>query len=271
VEAAASREASRPVELAAVLLVFVASLAPLVAFALAGWPGEVNGCVERGTCFCEAFRPGPVRQPANTFSNLGFMAAALGIALHSQRARRRTPGRRNPMTTTVGYPALYAATVAFLGPGSMYLHASMTRWGGQVDVISMYVWAAFLIAYAAARWRDVSWSTFLAIYLVLAIVLSISELTVPVSSDVIFGVLLGGAALLEVAALWSHPERTTDKRWLLGASACFGLAFAIWLPSRTPTGALCSPYSLLQGHAAWHLLCAGATVCLYLYARSERA
>ena len=38
----------------------------------------------------------------------------------------------------------------------------------------------------------------------------------------------------------------------------------------TATSALCSPESLLQGHAAWHLLCAGATVCLYGYALSER-
>ena len=96
----ASRADARPLELAAVLLVFVASLTPLVAFALAGWPGEVNGCVERGTCFCEAFRTGTVRQPANTLSNLGFMAGAVAIALHSQRARQRGPERRNRMTTT---------------------------------------------------------------------------------------------------------------------------------------------------------------------------
>jgi hypothetical protein len=41
-------------------------------------------------------------------------------------------------------------------------------------------------------------------------------------------------------------------------------------PSRTG-GFLCDPDSLLQGHAVWHLLCAGTTGSIYLYHRSERA
>ncbi len=147
----------------------------------------------------------------------------------------------------------------------------MTRWGGQVDVISMSVWAAFLVAYAAARWRDLARGGFLALSLVLATGLSTSKLTLPISSDAIFGGVLAASALLEGAALQSQPDRTTDKRWLLGAVVLFGLALAIWLPSRTPSGALCWPDSPFQGHAAWHLLCAGATACVYRYACSEDA
>lgn len=265
---AAASPGPRPVELASVLLVLAASLAPLAIFALAGWPGEPNGCISRDTCFCERFRDGPVRQPANTFSNLGFMAAALAMAVHSQRARRRAPERRNRMTTDVRYAALYVATVAFLGPGSMYLHASMTGWGGKVDVTSMYVFVAFLIAYGVARWRDLSWGSFLALYFALAVGFTVS-LLLPISSDVVFGGLVATSALVEGLALRRHRSRTTRKAWLLGAGACFGLAFAIWIPSRSSTGALCAPDSLLQGHALWHLLCAGATGCLYFYTRSE--
>ncbi len=48
------------------------------------------------------------------------------------------------------------------------------------------------------------------------------------------------------------------------------MAFAVWIPSRRSDGALSDPDSLLQEHALWHLLCALATLLIWLYYRSER-
>jgi hypothetical protein len=82
----------RPATWAALWITLAAvavALTVLGGFALAGWPGEPNGCLETFGCFCEAPRPVLVRQPANTFSNVGFIAAGLAIAVEAGRRRRR--------------------------------------------------------------------------------------------------------------------------------------------------------------------------------------
>ncbi len=246
------------------------SLLGLAAFGLAGWPGAANHCIAAGTCFCEAFREGLVRQPANTWSNLGFVAVGLSIAAHVDRRPALAPRRTNPMTTTRFYPTSYALVIALLGPGSMALHASMTRWGGQVDVLSMYLFASFVLAYGVLRWRRLSRAGFLGVFATLTLLLGASKLWNPVSSDLIFGLLLASIGAVEMAVSRARPELRIERGWLLGALVVFLAAFAVWLPSRTTNGLLCMPDSLLQGHALWHLKCALATAAIFLYYRSER-
>ena len=48
-------------------------------------------------------------------------------------------------------PDVYVFVVLFLGLGSMWFHGSLTGWGGIVDAVSMYLFTAFLIAFAAYR------------------------------------------------------------------------------------------------------------------------
>jgi hypothetical protein len=254
-----------------VLLLVAVSLGALGALAVAGWPGERNGCElhVRPTCFCERLRPGPVHQPANTFSNLGFVLVGLAIALDAGR-RRRSPSApgANPFTTTTLHPTCYAVVTALLGPGSMALHASGTRWGGRVDVISMYLFIALVIVYGMSRWLPLGRGAFVA-YAALAAALSATKLWLSVSSDWLFGGLVGAAGANVAILVRARPDLRYDGRFLLAAVALFGAAFAIWLPSLSG-GPLCDPDSWLQGHAVWHVLCAGAAGCLYLYLRSER-
>jgi hypothetical protein len=47
------------------------------------------------------------------------------------------------------------------------------------------------------------------------------------------------------------------------------VAFTIW--NLDQHGLVCSPQSLIQGHAVWHLLGATSLWCTFLYYRSERA
>jgi hypothetical protein len=49
--------------------------------------------------------------------------------------------------------------------------------------------------------------------------------------------------------------------WLATAASLMALAFAVWIVDRRRL--LCDPESLIQGHAAWHLLAALAAACLY--------
>jgi len=238
----------------------------------AGWPGFTpNGCRDaepRPTCFCERPRPGIVAQPANTWSNLGFVAVGLGIAAAADRGwLRRRPA--NPLTRTRFYPGAFAVTTALLGPGSMFLHGSLTREGGTLDVASMYLFAGLLLAYSATRLLRLSRRAFGAVFAAVSGTLIALQATVGLFVELVFGLLLLAFGASEGMLRRRRPELGADLRPLLAAAALFGLAFALWVPSLSG-GPFCAPESLLQGHAAWHLLCAASAGCTFLYLASEQ-
>ena len=76
------------------VILAVGSLAVLVALGSNGWPGELGVA---GLEYCEASRPGIVKQPANTFSNLGFVGVGLLIGWAAARdpARHQAAWRGN--------------------------------------------------------------------------------------------------------------------------------------------------------------------------------
>ena len=146
---------------AAAALAGCAALA-VVVLATGGWPGQAG---QSAYMFCERFAPGLVAQPANTFSNAGFVLVGLAVGWRAMRDLADGGVPRNRMTTTVFYPAFYAGVGALLGPGSAAMHASTTRWGGRVDVFSMYLWILWVLAYQWVRLRGGSERDFLRIYL----------------------------------------------------------------------------------------------------------
>jgi hypothetical protein len=240
-----------------------------VVVALGGWPGETG---VSAVPFCETFRPGLVKQPANTFSNLGFVAVALLVGWQARKDFANAGAPRNRMTTAAFYPAFYAGVSAFLGPGSAAMHASTTAWGGRVDVFSMYVWAVWMCAFGWVRLTDGSPRDFLRVYVPAIVGLGAIHFAglVPISSDILFGLLVTAIAGFEVAIHLRRPELRIERRYGVAGLGAFLLAFAIWIPSRTG-GPFCDPGSILQGHAIWHLLCAGSVWFLYQQARSEHA
>src|SRR6478735_9676220 len=101
---------------------------------LAGGAGWLGADVGRGANFCEAARGGWVKQPANSYSNLGFVVAGLAVAWHAGR------------TTLGGLATPYACLVVFLGPASAAMHATQSSLGGRFDLLSMYLVASFAAA-----------------------------------------------------------------------------------------------------------------------------
>jgi hypothetical protein len=235
--------------LAALALSFVA----LALSAAAGWPGAPNACVADNACFCEAFHAGWIRQPVNTLSNFGFIAVGLALAARARSARA----------------VILACIIALLGPSSMAFHASMTAWGGVVDMLCMYLFIGFAAAHDAGLLWPSGARAFNLAYAPIGLLLGALQFALPHLGPPAFAVLV--AAFLSVETLVrlrdAAPER--DRRWLAGAFGCFAAAFALWLPSHYTTGALCSPASLLQPHAAWHLFSALAAGGIYLYLEPE--
>lgn len=242
------------------------SIGVLVVAIVGGWLGPDVG---RGAGFCEAARRGLVKQPANTWSNVGFVVAGLLIGRYAGTRRGEIGGSRAMATA-------FAVVVVLLGPGSAAMHATQTSLGGHLDLASMYLVSSFAAAHAltlATMGSRASGRAFAGLFtLGLGGSLVVERLpgSVPVLmawGNVAFAGLLGVAA----AASWIAWRRglRADLRWVGVAVGAIGLAFAIWNLSKDGT-ALCHPHSLLQGHAIWHLLCAVAAYGLYRAWVSER-
>jgi hypothetical protein len=242
------------------------SLALAVAAARWAWLGPDVG---RGDGFCEAARAGWIRQPANTWSNLGFVVAGLSVAWYA--------GVRARLGVTLGaHPGLataYAVLVVLLGPGSMAMHATQTDLGGHLDLLSMYLIASFAAAYALMRLVRQGAVFFFQVFLLMVAACELVgtiDADVPVvhvAGNLAFGALLVTAIAVEVV-LWRRADGTrTDLRWGAGAVGSMALAFTIWNLAQGPW---CDPTSWLQGHAAWHLLCAVAAYLLFRLYCSER-
>ena len=248
-------------------LVAAASLGLLVLAVAGGWLGPD---VDRGAGFCEA-AAGTLRQPVNTLSNLGFVVAGLVIA-----ARAARPGGLGT-STMAGRPELataYACLVVLLGPGSMAMHATESAAGGQLDMLSMYLVAAFASSYAAMR-RFERGPLFLGLAFVGVVVacelVGTYSRPIPVvefSGNVAFGVFLVVAVVLE-RQLATRSGTRLDLRWLGAAVGSLALAFAVWNTAKTGSP-LCWPHSVYQGHGVWHVLCAVSAYCLFRLYVSEQ-
>lgn len=240
--------------------VAVASVGLLVLAVGYGWLGADVG---RGANFCEAARPGALKQPANSWSNLGFVIAGLVIAWHARSSSSLMP---------VGLQTAFACVVVVLGPASAAMHATQTSLGGHLDMLSMYLVAGFAASYAWVRWVRRGPRTFAAAFASCVVGCEVAGLwtgRVPVvqyAGNVAFALLLVVAVVLE-AMLWRRGESRRTIGFGFAALGSMLVAFFIWNMSQH---GWCDPHSLLQGHAAWHLLCAAAAYFLYRLYASER-
>ena len=72
-----------------------------------------------------------------------------------------------------------------------------------------------------------------------------------------------------ILATGPAPGRRSYFPWFVLGVISYLSAFAIWQTGK-PDHALCDPDSLLQAHGIWHLLSAFATLCFFLFLRTER-
>ena len=219
-------------------------------------------------CFCEALGGGLISQPANTWSSLGFVVVAALVLWKSRTGFERGTAPVNAMTRSMAYPTVFATALLVIGAGSAFYHASMTFAGQFADVMGMYLLATFILLYGLGRQRAARTPVLVASYVMLNAVLAVLLLEAPGLRRYVFAVLIAFALLLE-ANIRRRVRVEVESRYLMGAVGVLVVAFAIWAADLRRL--MCFPDSLVQGHAAWHLLGAGASWLLYRYYMSERA
>lgn len=276
-----------PVVLSVSIATTAISMSVLLTFAAKHWPGETNGCFDdymtKEWCFCERPRgdqPGIkwIAQPANTWSNISFILSSLFMAWSADTKKFPSPefwNNKNFLVENKFLQASYVAVVAFLGPGSMFMHASLTNWGGTVDLISMLLIAVWICIFSIARIFYPSFSAIISLF-VIFILTSIGLCVFmvyghPPAGQIFEGLLYSSIIINIMIGIWRHWKKSNRRiQYKLFAASFLSmlLAIAIWVPSRSG-GRLCFPNSIFQGHAVWHTLTAVSTVFLFFFFCSE--
>jgi hypothetical protein len=184
---------------------------------------------------------------------------------------------------------LYSVLVIYLGPGSMYFHASLKKWGGWLDNLSMNLFMSFVLVYDIVRLLmgngTLNILVFLVIYLIINVIIGYLTWLKDGNGNRIFRVLLGITLASDfivsfipslIPSLYSSPIHR-EPRWLVVSVSLLLVSYIVW--SLSDTGKrLCregnifgwfSPKSWVQGHAMWHILNALAAGTLFLYLSTE--
>lgn len=266
-----------------------------------GWVGDPHHCAvvwnEAGPtdqvkavheCFCEHFeiddvrarRPG-IRQFSNTLSNLVPLLTGLILALRSglDRFDDKLLVDHNEETWGWFYPLVFVLVVGFMGPGSMFLHASITEWGGLVDNLSMFLFVWFLFAYGAyvrvslhdhSTQKRVFTGLFLGGTAVSMGLLTFTDIYVQGRASW----LLAPAGVYVLAELWLQWKGRKGRTfWFWCAVLTFAAAIGLWSVSIVDGDLLCSedgwltPRSYVQAHGLWHILANLTAVFLFLHFR----
>ncbi len=233
-----------------------------------GWFGR---CVEDGILFCESMHPGLIKQPANTWSNLGFVVVGLFVAWSLTNGWYHH--NRNTLTQSQFYGTLLSCLMVLLGPGAMALHASGSYMASVVDRRSMYLIGSFTIAYATLRLFLLGPVHFVLIFFFVFNTCVWAE----AQSDVhfifysfnntvfVFYILL--SVLFELLNIIVRKQHYATV-WAFAAIGSLMPAFFIWKMSLTGNP-WCDPDSIIQGHAIQHVLDAFALYCLFRFYVSE--
>lgn len=204
--------------------------------------------------FCEDAVCSWIREPANTWSNAGFLVAGLAALLGSPRGAPRLVRR-------------FGLVCIFLGLGSAAFHATRTYFGGLLDSAGMQAAAAFMLAAnarrlfpardaAASERRDTRtfWSL-AALGILLVIAFESFE-------RALYAVEMAIAGVMEIVIVVKARGRLhRAHRWLAWSWATFVPAYACWWAD--VHGVACDPRAhVVNGHAAWHLLMAASLYCV---------
>jgi hypothetical protein len=211
-----------------------------------------TGFAQTTSSFCEEAVCGVVREPANTWSNVGFFVVGFAML-------RLDTGNVPRLVRRFGYVCI------FLGVGSALFHATRTYLGGLLDTAGMQGAAAFMLAACARRLapnadpraaekRDAHtfWS--------IAMLGTALAVTFEQHERRIFVIEMIAASVMELLIL-RRTRITRADRWLGLSWMTFVPAYTLWWLDRHHVACHSSAH-LVNGHAAWHLLMAASLFCI---------
>ncbi len=213
------------------------------------------------------------RTRANTWSNLFYVVVGLyAIGLGCQDRKERPQASSGYLRATPPMSFLFGAACCYLGLGSGLFHASLTRWGQQLDVAAMYSPLVVCIATSLGRWfprmsrRQIpTWPVLGVLVIIACAFLYIYKWSM--RSGVVLPGLILAVTVLALADRFKRGSRFC-LWWIIPALLGLVAARICWLLD--VAGRFSGPDSLFQGHSFWHLLTSISLAGIYFYNRSEQ-
>lgn len=216
------------------------------------------------------------RTRMNTWSNLVYLCFGFyAIALAIYDWKRKLPLERGylPAAPAIGF--LFGLAGIYLGLGSGFFHASLTRYGQQCDVGAMYAMMICMVAIAIGSWLPriqiprnpkifASWP------LIAVLVVYGSGYFSYYKWDYSFSTIsnyLTGMLFLFAGVSLIQPGKYLQIRWFIAGVGSILLGSKV--RDLDIADRFTGPDSIFQGHAVWHVLSCLLFVFLYLYFRSE--
>ncbi len=247
----------------ALVLAAVAALGIVAILSVLGpnWAQYAPATCTTTRCFCEMPRVGAlIVQPANSWSSYGYVFAGF-LMIVLAHGRQWTSAMPRSAATMFGITAIS------VGLGSVLLHATLTLWGQFFDVLGMYLVGSFMLVSALSRWLRIPDGRAILLYVAVCAALTTALIIEPEVRRWLFLVLLVSAIIIEMG--FARPRRAgVVVGFYLAGIVAKAIAFTIW--NLDQNGIVCSPTSLFQGHAVWHLLGATSIFLTFSYYRSER-
>ena len=170
---------------------------------------------------------------------------------------------------------LFGLAGIYLGLGSGFFHASLTRYGQQCDVGGMYATMICLAAYAIGSWLPKvqvprtrrlfpSWPVLAVLVIYGSVYFTYYKWDYSFSE--ISGYLTGILVLFAGVSL-IQPGKYLQFRWFVAALVAINLGSKI--RDLDIAGQFSGPDAIFQGHALWHLVSCLFYVFLFVYFRSE--
>ena len=200
---------------------------------------------------CEGRRDRFPAEPANTVSSLAFLPGALLIAARAGRSGHATSDR------------LVAGALAANGIGSAWYHA---RYGRASQLSHDWAIAALLWLLAAGT---VGHDSRRQLEVVGLVATGLTHAAVPSSAPVVHAVVGTSAAVAVARAVRRDGLDRRGRRRAMVTAAALAIGAVCYVAGR-PRSPCCRPDSLLQPHAAWHVLAAAASTAIALDAVDRR-
>ncbi len=229
--------------------------------------------------FCEQNRMEQlIRQPSNTWSNLGYLVVGLFVitlGVHDLKY----DGRKQSNNFLVRHPLfsiLFGLSAIYLFIGSFMFHASLTLFFQKLDQTALYSVVIMLLTFnlykifPIIRFRN-QYHSSAALMVAFAGVSNylVYDTLYAININLLFPTLVAIVFITSCYYLLFVSKEHYFTGYMWAAVSIMLLAAIIWILDLTNT--VCSPQSIFQGHALWHLFTAASILFYYLYYRSGAA
>jgi hypothetical protein len=199
--------------------------------------------------FCEEELCSWITQPANTWSNIGFVIA--GIIIYRQAKTLNQSGLK-----------LIAISSVLVGFGSGMFHASSTFLFELFDLLGMFMISGILLCFNLQRLTGISNRLNTAIYIVLNAASVGLMLIWNESGIATFAIQIAIALTFEILLHIRRDE--VNYRHFIHMTLAFAFSFGFWGLDISKTW--CDPKNhIITGHAVWHILNAFAIYFIFKF------